>query len=104
MRRRELAGWFQATFQVSARGSVGWPSSVERTVRTPPPREAFGQDPAAEEVAELVLDKGRQAVAVGAIRGGSPEGLEVLPNDGGEHGVLGVARPIRGVRMRHAFA
>jgi len=51
-----------------------------------------------------VLDKRRQAVAVGAIRDGSQEGLQVLPNDGMEHGVLGVARPIRWAGMRHGLA
>jgi hypothetical protein len=77
---------------------------LERTLRTPKPREAFGQDPATQEVAELVLDKGRQAVAVSAIRDFSQEGLQVLTNDGVEHGVLGVTRPTRGVGMRHALA
>ena len=57
-----------------------------------------------QEVAELVLDKGRQAVAVSAIRDFSQEGLQVLTNDGVEHRVLGVTRPIRGVGMRHALA
>ena len=77
---------------------------LERTGRTSQPREAYGEDPAAEEVTELVLDKGRQAVAVSAIRGGAQEGLPVLTNDGVEHGVLGVARPIREGRMCHALA
>jgi hypothetical protein len=77
---------------------------LERTVRTPQAREAFSQDPAPEEVAGLVFDEGRQAGAVSAIGDGSQEWLEVLANDGVEHGVLGVARPIRGVGMRHALA
>ncbi|HAM58159.1 MAG TPA: hypothetical protein DCQ64_23225, partial [Candidatus Rokubacteria bacterium] len=36
-------------------------------------------------------------------RAGAGEGLQVLPDDGVEHGVLGVAGLIRMVGMRHAL-
>jgi len=78
--------------------------TLERTLGTPQPREALGQHPAAEEVAELVLDEARQAAPVAAGRDFPQEGLQVLTNDGVEHGVLGVTGPIRGVGMRHALA
>jgi hypothetical protein len=65
----------------------------------------FAYHPAAEEVAELVLDEARQATPVAAVRDFPEEGLQVLTNDGVEHGVLGVTGgAIRGVGMRHALA
>jgi hypothetical protein len=64
----------------------------------------MGQDPAREELAEFPLDEAREAVSVAAIRDSPEEGLQVLTNDGVEHGVLGVARLIRAMGMRHALA
>ena len=78
-------------------------ATLERTLGTPQPREGLGQDPAAQDVAELLLDEPGQAAAVAAVRDFSEEGLQVLPNDGVEHGVLGVAGLIRAVRMDHAL-
>lgn len=51
-----------------------------------------------------MLDETGQAVSVAPIRRFPEEGLEVLPNDGVEDGVVGVARLIRVVGMRHALA
>jgi hypothetical protein len=62
-----------------------------------------GEHAAREEFAELLLDEPGQAAAVAAVRDFSEEGLQVLPNDGVEHGVLGVAGLIRAVRMGHAL-
>jgi len=53
---------------------------------------------------ELVFDEARQAGPVGAIRDVPQEGFQVLPDDGVEHGVLGVTGPIRGVGMHHTPA
>jgi len=63
----------------------------------------MGEHAAREELAELLLDEAGQAAAVAAGRDVSEEGLQVLPNDGVEHGVLGVAGLIRAVRMGHAL-
>jgi hypothetical protein len=62
-----------------------------------------GQDPAREELAELLLDEAGQAAAVAAVRDFSEEGLQVLPNDGVEDRVLGVAGLIPAVRVGHAL-
>jgi hypothetical protein len=62
-----------------------------------------GEHAAREELAELLLDEPGQAVAVTAVRDFSEEGLQVLPNDGVEHGVLGVAGLVRAVRKGHAL-
>jgi len=51
--------------------------------------EAPGPDAACNEVAELPLDEGRQAVAAGALGGGAEKGGEMLAHDLVEHGVLG---------------
>ena len=77
--------------------------------RSTPPKVGLGldleltRDPAPQEVAELVLDKARQTVPVSAVRDYSPEGLQVLTNDGVEDGVLGVTRPILRVGMCHTL-
>ena len=76
---------------------------LEGTVRAPKPREAMGQDPTREELAELLLDEAGQARSVAAVRDFPEEGLQVLADDGVEHGVLGVAGLIRAVGMRHAL-
>jgi len=78
--------------------------ALEGAVGAPKPREAVGQDPAREELAELLLDEAGQAVSVAAVRGFSQEGLEVLANDGVQDGVLGVAGLIRPGRVGHALA
>ena len=77
--------------------------ALERAVGAPQPREAVGEHAAREELAELLLDEPGQAAAVAAVRDFSEEGLQVLPNDGVEHGVPGVAGWIRAVRMGHAL-
>ena len=64
----------------------------------------MGQHATRKELAELLLDEPGQAAAVAAVRDCSEEGLQMLPNDGVEHGVLGVAGLIRAVRMGHALA
>src|SRR5712692_11477451 len=71
--------------------------ALEGAIGAPEPREAMGQDAAGEELTELLLDESGQAVAVAAVGDVPEEGLEVLTNDGVQHGVLGVAGPIRGV-------
>ena len=63
----------------------------------------MGQHATREEFAELPLDEAGQAVAVAAGRGFPEEGLEMLADDGVEHGVLAVAGLIRAVGMRHAL-
>jgi hypothetical protein len=78
--------------------------ALEGAVGAPQPREAMGQHAAREELAEFLLDEARQAALVAAIRGFPEEGLQVLTNDGVEHGVLGVTGPIRRVGMRHVLA
>jgi len=78
--------------------------ALEGAVGAPQPREARGQHAAREELAEFLLDESRQAALVAAIRGYPEEGLQVLTNDGVEHGVLGVTEPIRKIEMRHALA
>ena len=76
---------------------------LERTVRTPKPRETMAQDATREELAELLLDEAGQAMSVAAVRDFPEEGFEVLADDGVEHGVLGVAGLIRAVGMGHAL-
>ena len=63
----------------------------------------MGQDPAREELAELLLDEAGQAVSVAAVGGFPEEGLQMFADDGVKHGVLGVARLIRAMGMRHAL-
>ena len=50
-----------------------------------------------------MLNEAGQAAPVAAVRDFPQEGLQVLTNDGVEHGVLGVARLIRAVGMGHAL-
>jgi hypothetical protein len=69
--------------------------TLERAVCTPEPREAMGQDPAREELAEFLLDEARQAVSVAPVGGLPQEGLQMFADDGVEDRVLGVARLIR---------
>ncbi|HEV8682235.1 MAG TPA: hypothetical protein VGS09_05600 [Actinomycetota bacterium] len=64
----------------------------------------MGQHSAGEELAKLLLDEPGQAGAFAVLRHLTQEGLQVLANDGVEHGVLGVAGPIRGVDTRHVLA
>ena len=61
----------------------------------------MAQDPTREELAELLLDEAGHAMSVAAVRGFPEEGLQVLADDRVEHGVLGVARAICGVGVRH---
>ena len=63
----------------------------------------MGQHTTREELAELLLDEAGQAAAVAVVRDFAEEGLEVLTDDGVEHGVLGVARLIRAVGMGYAL-
>ena len=63
----------------------------------------MGEHAAREELAELLLDEPGQPAAVAAVLDVSEEGLQVLPNGGVEHGVLGVAGLIRAVRIGHAL-
>jgi hypothetical protein len=49
--------------------------ALEGAVGAPKPREAVGQDPAREELAELLLDEAGQAVSVAAVGGFPAEGL-----------------------------
>jgi hypothetical protein len=46
-------------------------------------------------------DEAREAVSVDALRDLLEKGFHVLADDGVEHGVLGVARPIRPMGMGH---
>jgi len=64
----------------------------------------MSQRAAREELAEFLLDEARQAALVAAIRGYPEEELQVLTNDGVEHGVLGITGPIRRGAMHHALA
>ena len=50
-----------------------------------------------------VLDGGKDAQPAATAGAGEDIEIEVLPNDGVEHGVLGVAGLIRAVRMGHAL-
>ena len=77
--------------------------SLEGAVGAPKPREAVGQDPAREELAELLLDEAGQAVSVASVGGFPQEGLQMFAGDGVEDRVLGVARLIRAMGMRHAL-
>lgn len=61
-----------------------------RTVRAPKPREAPGQEAAAQNPAELVFHEPREALTVAHSRGLGEETLDVLP----DHGVQG-----RGTRI-----
>jgi hypothetical protein len=63
----------------------------------------MGQHATRKELAEYLLDEPRQAAAVASVRDFSEEGLQVLPDDGVEHGVVGVAGLIRAMEMRHAL-
>ena len=49
----------------------------------------MGQDPAREELAELLLDQAGQAVSVAPVGGFPQEGLQMFPDDGVQDGVLG---------------
>lgn len=63
--------------------------SKKRICAAPKPREAMGQDPAREELAELLLDQAGQAVSVAPVGGFPQEGLQMFPDDGVQDGVLG---------------
>jgi hypothetical protein len=63
----------------------------------------MGQDPAREELAELLLDAAGQAVFVAPVGGFPQEGLQRFADDGVQDGVLGVAGLIRAMGMRHAL-
>lgn len=78
--------------------------ALERAVGASQSREAVVEHAAREELAELLPDEPGQAAAVAAIRAFAEEWLQVLPNDGVEHGALGVAGLIRAVRIGHALA
>jgi len=77
--------------------------ALEGAVGAPQPREAVGQDPAREELAELLLDEAGQAVSVASVGGFPQEGLQMFADDGVEDGVLGVAGLIRAKGMVHAL-
>jgi hypothetical protein len=62
-----------------------------------------GEDPAREELAELLRDEAGQAASAAPVGGFSEEGLQIFADDGVEDGVLGVAGLIRGMGMRHAL-
>jgi hypothetical protein len=72
-------------------------ATVERPLRAPPSREAVRQDPAGQEVVELLLHEGRQRHAVRLPPGRLEKGVEVLV----DHRVLGIARPVVAVAARH---
>ena len=63
----------------------------------------MGRDPAREELAELLLDEGGQAVPVAAVGGFPQEGFQIFADDGVQDRVLAVARPIRAMGVRHAL-
>ncbi len=63
----------------------------------------MGQDPAREELAELLLDEAGQAVSVAPVGGFPQEGLQMFADDGVEDGVPGVAGLIRAMGMVHAL-
>ena len=63
----------------------------------------MGQDPAREKLAELLRDETGQAMAVAPVGGFPQEGLQMFADDGVENRVLGVARLIRAMGMRHAL-
>jgi len=65
--------------------------------------EAPGPHAAGEKVAELALDKRRQAVATGAFGGGAEERGEMLADDLVEHGMLRVTRAV-GAHRSHRRA
>lgn len=77
--------------------------ALEGAVGAAQPREAVGQGPAREELAELLLNEAGQPVAVAPVGGLPQEGLQMFADDGVEDGVLGVARLIRAMGMRHAL-
>ena len=54
-----------------------------------------------QELPELPLDEVRQAGPLAGLHRRAQEGLEVLGDDLMEHGVLGVARTIRGLCTCH---
>jgi len=56
------------------------------------------------ELANLLLDEAGQAVAIVAVGDFPQEGLQVLADDGGEYGVLGVAGLKRAVAMGQPLA
>jgi len=64
----------------------------------PKASEASGPDTAGDEVAELALDKRRQAVAAGVFGSGAEERGEMLADDLVEHGMIGVAQAVRAHR------
>ena len=76
---------------------------LERAVGAPQPREAVGEHAAREEPAELLLDEAGQAVSVAPVGGFPQEGLQMFADDGVEDRVLGVARLIRAMGMRHTL-
>ncbi len=63
----------------------------------------MGQHSAREELTKLLLDEPGQTCTFAVLRHLPQEGLQVLANDSVEHGVLGVAGPIRGVGTRHVL-
>jgi hypothetical protein len=75
--------------------------TLERAVRAPQPREPVAQYGTGEELSKLLLYEAREAVSVAAVRDFPEKGLQVLADDGVEHGVLGVAGLIRAIMMAH---
>jgi hypothetical protein len=59
------------------------------------------QDPAGQEVVELLLHEGRQRHAVRLPPGRLEEGVEVLVDHAVQHRVLGVARPVVADAAKH---
>jgi hypothetical protein len=62
-----------------------------------------GEHTAREELAELLLDEAGQAVSVAPVGGFPQEVFQMFADDGVEDRVLGVARLIRAMGMRHAL-
>ena len=65
--------------------------ALERAVPAAHPREAVGQHPAGQELAELPRDELGQPGAIGTIRRGAQKLVQVLTDDGVEHARLGMA-------------
>src|SRR5262249_61601477 len=78
---------------------------IETAALAPQPRHAVRQDPAREELAELLFHELRQPGALAALLRLAHERVQVLADHRVEHGVLGVPGPIqaRGARPAPAF-
>jgi hypothetical protein len=76
--------------------------AIQAAPRTPKPRKAASQPPAAEEVAELLLDEPRQPFSIAQTRGLRAKGLEMVADHLVQHALLGSSWLVLRRRGTHA--